>query len=951
MNLRTLSSTAALLAAALVASTTLSCAGPTPTPEIPAEESAQEKPDAAATEQAGAEQASADEGAADLPAVEVDYEKIVLDNGLTVLVHEDKKAPVVAVNVWYHVGSKNERHGKTGFAHLFEHLMFQGSENFEGEFFEPLEEAGATDMNGTTNRDRTNYFETVPKSALGVALWMESDRMGHFAGAISQERLDEQRGVVQNEKRQGLNRPYGEAWRLIPEHTYPAEHPYSWSVIGSMEDLNAASLDDVKSWFAEYYGASNAVLTLAGDITVEEAREQAEKYFGHIDAGPSVEQRGPWVAKMDERKELTTYDQVPQARAYYVYNVPQYGTDELEQLRIAARLLGDGKNSRLYKRLVYEDQIATDVFAWVYDGEIGSQILIGADARPGVPLAKVEEALEEQIAEFAADGPTADELKRAKMSYFSETVSGLEKVGGFGGKSDVLARGEVYVDDPGAFTELLDVQRKASADQVRATADEWLTDGVFLLRVLPDPDHKAKTQESAADRSQVPDAGDAPELDLPDLERAELSNGIEIVLAQRHDVPTVRVRLSADGGFSADEADKLGAASLAMDVLDEGTESHSSLELAAELERLGASLSSGASLEESYVSVKALTTSLDETLGLFADVVLRPAFADEEIERRRKQLLAEIDQEKASPFSRALRLLGPLVYGDEHPYGVPLTGSGTSESVQSLTRDDLVSYHASAIRPDNSTILVVGDTTMDEIKPKLEAQFGQWSSDQQPTDARAAKLAEPDGVRVVLIDKPGAEQSLIVTGNAFAERDNIDQLAVEAMNAVIGGAFSSRLNMNLREDKHWSYGARSFVYETRGKQLFASYANVQSDKTSESMTEIKKELEQYLGDRPITEAELGRIKQNKTRKLAGQNETTSRLLGSIAEIVKFNLPDDYWDTYTGRMNDLSAEQAREAAKEAIQPETLTWIVIGDLDSIEQKVRALEFGEVVVMDEQ
>jgi zinc protease len=947
MTSRTLTTTAATLAAALLASTsllvsTMGCAGPSSPAQAATQDTAQKEASADSSDKAAA--------AANLPKVGIDYEKFVLDNGLTVLVHEDHKAPVVAVNVWYHVGSKNERPGKTGFAHLFEHLMFQGSENFKGEFFEPLEKAGATDMNGTTNNDRTNYFETVPKSALDVALWMESDRMGHFAGAISQERLDEQRGVVQNEKRQGENRPYGQAWRLIPEHTYPEGHPYSWSVIGSMDDLNAASLEDVKAWFKKYYGTSNAVLTLAGDITVEEAREKAERYFGHIAPGSVISDQGPWVAKLDERKELTTYDQVPQARAYYVYNVPPYGAVTTERLRIATRLLGTGKNSRLYKRLVYEDQLATDVFAYLSDGEIGSQVMIGADARKGVSLDKVEKAIEEEVAKLAKEGPTDAELARVKMSYFADTISGLEKVGGFGGKSDRLARGEVFLNDAGAFEKLLDVQRETTTEQVRDATKTWLDEGVFVLRVLPNPNYKAANKTSAADRTKVPDAGKAPTLDLPKLQRTTLSNGVEVVLAERHDVPIVRMRLMAEGGFSTDSKGKLGAATLTMDVLDEGTENHSSLELAAELERLGAELSSGARLEESHVSMNTLSTTLDPALDLFADVVLRPALADAEIERRRKQLLASIEQEQARPFNKALRLLGPLVYGEAHQYGIPLTGSGTTASVESLTRDDLVAYHKNALRPDKTTILVVGDTTLDTIKPALEERFGTWTSDGAASATRGGKVAQNDKARVILIDKPGAEQSLIVAGNTFAERDQIDQLAVEAMNAAIGGVFSSRLNMNLREDKHWSYGARSLIYETKGKQLFASYANVQSDKTSESMTEIKNELDAYLGDKPITAAELEKTKQNKTRKLPGQNETTGRLLGSIADMIKFELPDDYWDTFTERMNALTVEATREAAKKAITPETLTWIVIGDLDQIEQKVRALEFGEVVVMDE-
>ena len=937
------------LLALLIAGAACSSAEPKPD-ETPSEETA-------GAEQAGTTAGEADKGgrraerseAADLPEIDIPHETFVLDNGLTVVVHEDHKTPVVAVNVWYHVGSKDEKPGRTGFAHLFEHLMFQGTENFQGEFFEPLEKAGATDMNGTTNNDRTNYFQTVPTSALDVALWMESDRMGHFRGAISQDLLDEQRGVVQNEKRQGLNRPYGEAWELIPPNTYPANHPYSWSVIGSMEDLNAASLEDVKEWFKKYYGASNAVVVMAGDITPEEARKKAEQYFGHIDAGPAVKKRGPWIAKMEERRELTTYDQVPQKRTYYVYNLPPYGREATEHLRLAARVLGTGKNSRLYERLVYRDQLATDVSVWFGDGEIGSQMYVIVDARDGVDLEEVEGALDAEIARLAEEGPTQKELDRVRMSYFADKVAGLEKVGGFSGKTDLLARNATYLGDAGAHKRLHDILRKATPDQVQQAADEWLTDGLFVLRVLPDPGYKAANEKSAADRSELPDVGETPGLDLPDLQRATLSNGLEVVLAERHSSPMVRFKLLTDGGYAADPADKLGSARLAMDVLDEGTDQRGALELAAELERLGADLSSGADLDYSYVNLKTLSTTVGPALDVYADVIRNPAFADEEIERRRKKLLASIDKEKAEPFSTALRMLGPLVFGETHPYGIPLTGSGSKESVEGLTRDDLVDHHHRSLRPDGSTLLVVGDTTMEDLRPKLEERLGDWKAEEAEEGGSAAAIEKTDGPRIFLVDKPDAEQSLIVAGNPVATRDNLDQIAAEAANAAVGGTFTARINMNLREEKHWSYGAYSFIYETAGEQLFAAYAKVQTDKTSESMTEILKELKGFVGEEPVTAEELAKVQQNKTRKLPGQNETTGELLGSLAEIIKYGLPDDYFDTYADKIRGLTTDDVEKAANEIINLDQMTWIVIGDLDKIEQKVRELDVGTVEIVE--
>lgn len=881
------------------------------------------------------------------PEIDVPFTTFQLENGLTVVVHEDHKAPVVGVNVWYHVGSKNEHPGKTGFAHLFEHLMFQGSENFKGEFFEPLEKAGATDLNGTTNEDRTNYFETVPTPALDMALWMESDRMGHFAGAISQDLLDEQRGVVQNEKRQGMNRPYGKSWELMPENTFPPGHPYSWSVIGSMEDLDAASLDDVKNWFAEHYGASNAVLVLAGDITVDQAKAKTEKFFGDIPAGPTNPRRGPWTVKMTARKELTTYDQVPQERVNYVYNLPGYGDATTEYLRVASWVLGDGKNSRLYKRLVYDDQLATSARARVSDGEIASQLVITADARPGVPLAKVEAAIEEELARFDAEGPTSDELERVKMSHFADLVSRLERVGGFGGKSDLLARNAVFLGDPGAYRHVFDTIRSAKPSDVQAASSEWLNGNVFVMRVLPEPAHS--TVASTADRSKVPAPGAAPNLELPPVQRAKLSNGIEIVLSERHDTPVVKVSALFDVGFTYDRDHKLGTAKLAMDALDEGTTSIGSLELAAQLERLGASVSSSAGLDNSEVQLTTLTTTLGDALDLFADVLRNPAFDDAEIERLRKRTLAAIAQEKAQPFSTALRLLGPILYGDKHPYGVPLTGSGTVESVGSITRDDLVAFHAGVVHPAHATLLVVGDTTLAAIQPELEARFGSWTGEGAPAKTPTSAAEPARGTTVYLIDKPGAEQSLILAGRVIGPRNNDTHIALDAMNAILGGTFTARINMNLREDKHWSYGARSFVLETHLDEAFGAYAQVQTDKTSESMTEMRKELIDFIGARPATADELQRTKDNKTRRLPGQNETTGRLLASIREIVAFGLPDDYWSTFVGRINGLKLADIASAAKATIDPKQTTWVVIGDLAKIEEKVRKLGFGEVKVVD--
>ncbi|HTE40578.1 MAG TPA: insulinase family protein, partial [Steroidobacteraceae bacterium] len=520
------------------------------------------------------------------PAIpDIAYKKFVLSNGLTLLVHEDHKAPIVAVNVWYHVGSKNEKVGKTGFAHLFEHLMFNGSEHFNDDYFKAVERLGATDLNGTTNEDRTNYFQNVPVSGLDSILWLESDRMGHLVGAISQEKLDEQRGVVQNEKRQSENQPYGKAWEAIATNTFPAGHPYSWSVIGSMEDLNAASLEDVKDWFRNYYGAANATLVVAGDVQADDVKQRVERYFGDIPAGAPIVAQKSWVPKLQGEHRQVMQDRVPQARVFKVWNAPEFGTADLTYLELALDILGSGKSSRLYRRLVYKDGIASDVESYLDQREIASQLLLLASAQPDGDLRVVERALDEELRAFIASGPTPAELARVKTQQRADFVRGIERVGGMGGKSDILARGQVFTGNPAAFK--LQQQRIAAATpaQVQAAAKRWLSDGVYVLEVHPFDE--GSTVASTVDRSKLPTAGAPPEAPLPTAQRATLSNGMKVALVPRSNVPLVRLSMYLDGGFAADSPQKPGVAGLTMQMLDEGTATRTAPQIADRLAELG----------------------------------------------------------------------------------------------------------------------------------------------------------------------------------------------------------------------------------------------------------------------------------------------------------------------------------------------------------------------------
>ena len=877
--------------------------------------------------------------------IDIPYEKFVLDNGLTVIVHEDHKAPIVAVNMWYHVGSKNEKPGKTGFAHLFEHLMFGGSQNAPGRYIDSMEKIGATDLNGTTNPDRTNYFENVPTSAVDFALFMESDRMGHLLGALDQKTLDLQRGVVQNEKRQGENQPYGVTRQLITENTYPAKHPYSWTTIGDMADLDAASMKDVTEWFKTYYGPSNVVMVIAGDIDAKTARAKAEKYFGDIPAGPPVAHQEVWIAKMSGTHRQVVQDRVPQARIYKVWNMPEYGSADADYLDLVSDCLSSGKSSRFYKRLVYEDQIATDAAAFVDLREIGSQFRVQATARPGEGLAQVEKELDEELTRFLKDGPTHEELERVKVQYEANFIRGIERIGGFGGKSDRLAQSMVFRGSPDAYKISLQRVREATPEDLKAAANRWLSDGVYILEVHPFPDYK--TASTGVDRSKPPALGAAPELKLPKLQRATLSNGLKVVLAERHEVPLVNLTLAVDAGFASDALSSPGTANLAMEAMTDGTKTRNALQISDELDNLGAQLRTNSNLDLSFVSLSALSAKLDPSLDLFADVILNPSFPDEEVERERKLTLAAIEREENNPAMMAQRVLPALLYGANHPYGMPLTGSGTSESVSKLTRADLVKFHETWVRPNNSTLIVVGDTTLKQITPQLEKRFGGWKGGEVPRK-NVTKVPLAAKSEVYLIDKPGAIQSVIVAGIVAPPRATPDEIAIEAMNTALGGTFGARINMNLREDKHWTYGARTILRDARGQRPYFAVAPVQTDKTKESMVELNKELRGIVGDHPIQEAELEKVQANETLKLPGSRETIEALSQSVVDIVQFGLADDYYETYGAKVNALKTVDVNGAAKEVVRPDNLIWIVVGDRAKIEAGVKELGYGEFHLM---
>ena len=914
--------------------------------------------------------------------VSIPFSMFTLKNGLTVIVHEDHKAPVVAVSVWYHVGSKDEPKGKTGFAHLFEHLMFYGSQNAPGSFMGRLESIGATDWNGTTWFDRTNYFETVPTGALDRALFLESDRMGHLLGAITQKTVDLQRGVVQNEKRMDDNQPGGLEEYVELNALFPPGHPYHHATIGSMADLNAASLEDVKDWFRRHYGPNNAVLVLAGDIDVPTAKTKAERWFGSIPRGPETVRLPVSIPTLRTPVSKVMHDRVATVTIKREWVVPGTNDPAVDQLELATSVLGGLGSSRLDNALVRKEKIAVSVSAGVQEFEKISMLTVSANVRPGVDPALVSRRLDEVIADFLRTGPSADEVKRAATREVASTIKGLEQVGGFGGKAVTLAEGEVYSHDPAKYKKDLEEVAAATPASVASAALRWMGRPALRLTIEPGPRSPediaiAGSATSHPNYFRSPRDGGAPApvakapsssplaalkssslalraptipeppvlpvrpLELPPVERATLSNGIKVVFSRRAAVPMVDVALSFDAGNAADDKAKLGTEALYLSLVEEGTATRGSTQIAEDEERLGADIGENASTDTTTITLSALKPNLGASFDLLADLVRNPAFRREDVERKRAVLLARIASEKTEPEGLALRVLPPLLYGVDHPYGVPFTGSGTEAGVKAVTGDDLVGFYHRWIRPDNATIFVVGDTRLAELVPELEARFGNWTAPPEPKGVKQfGPVTASSGSRIFLIDKPQSPQSMILAGEPLALRGVDDPLKLIVANEVLGGSTTSRLTEDLRETKGWAYYAGSQVPLVRETMPLLVFAPVQTDKTGASIQSALGDIRSYLTTRGTSPDELRQAVNAQVLSLPGDFETSAALLGALMRNQSLHRPDDYYERLADRYRALSPRELDEAARKAIDPAKLIWVVVGDAAKVRPQLDAL-----------
>lgn len=876
--------------------------------------------------------------------VRIEYDQYTLSNGLRVIVHEDRTAPIVAVNVWYHVGSKDEPQGKSGFAHLFEHLMFNGSENYNDDYFKPLQEIGGSQINGTTSRDRTNYYQTVPIGGLDRVLWLESDRMGHLLGTIAQEKLEEQRDVVKNEKREGDNRPGGKMYYKIYEGVYPYDHPYHHSTIGSMEDLDNASIDDVKAWFKEYYGPNNAVIVLSGDIDTETSRPLMEKYFGDIPASPPLSHKTTWIPTRETNRYEVMQDHVPQTYLTWAWAVPGRTSKEYAELEVAAEIFGGGRNSRLYTKLVHEEQKLNSASASLIPGELSSIFTISAELKHGDNPDEISRIIEEMWDDFINKGPTNRELNRVKAIIDNSLIRTMESISG---KGQLLASGAIYANDPGFIHKKQEWQQASTTKTIKSVINKWLTSGYYKLTLEPYGIYK--TNEASADRSKMPDLTGKSNIKLPPLQQTTLDNGIKVTLVERHNVPVVNLSIRFDAGSVTDHDVKDGTAAFTFGNMNEGTKSLSSLEYADKKAILGARIDFSNGLDSSSIGLSALKKNLSESIELWADVIQNPAFSPDDIERDRALTLSSLENIKMSPEGIARNLLSTILYGNNHVYsGKTITEQEVA--IRNISRNDLIEFHELWIRPDNAQIYVVGDTTIEEITSELNKTIGKWKNPDRPkgqknlTDAEYAK-----STKIILVDRPGAVQSIILAAQLVSPSSDENAFNINAMNNVLGGEFTSRINMNLREDKGWSYGAGSSINQAIRQRSFRISTSVQTDKTAASMQEIVKEIKDYQTSKPPSREELDLVIKGRTLPLPGRFASNGSLIRYIMSNEHYGRPYNYAETLVDKYNSLTPEILQKTAQETLRPDAMTWVIVGDLEQIERNIRDLNLGIVEVWD--
>ena len=894
---------------------------------------------------------------------ELKFERYKLDNGLEVILSEDHRLPLVAVNLWYHVGPANETAGRTGFAHLFEHMMFEGSKHVPGSsHFHFLEAAGATDINGTTDFDRTNYFETLPSNQLELALWLESDRMGYLPDKLDQANLSNQQDVVRNERRQTTeNTPYGIAEEAIFHNLFPHGHPYYADVIGSHADIQAARLEDVRNFFKLYYAPNNASLAIVGDIAPAKVRQLVEKYFGPLKSGPEVPRVKVTTPPISPERRVIVQDNVQLPRVYLAWLTSPIFKPGDAEADIAASVLGGGKSSRLYKKLVYEKQLALDVAVEQQSLMLESVFQVQATARPGVKPEDLEKAINEELDAFRASGPTAEELTRAVNGIETGTISRLEL---FDGVANLFNRYNHYLGTPDFLAGDMARYENATRESVQVFAEGQLNPNhrvvVYAVSGKPDlgpevptPTAEAKdttkaggepVNEDASWREKPPAPGSARPLHLPVPEQFKLSNGLTVLYSERPGLPLVAASLVFRRGSGANPIDHPGLAGFTARMLQQGTTTRSATQIADRAADLGTGILTRATIDASRIGTASLTRNFPDILELLADVALHPTFPQSEIDRVRSERLAALVREKDEPFAVATRVYSAALYGPKYTYGYPEIG--TADSLKAVTRDDLLRFWQQNYLPSDAALIVTGNIKLAELKPLLEKQFAGW----KPGIAPAPNMGtpEPSDAKLILVDRPNAPQTTLIFFSLGVARSAPDYPQLEVMNSDLGGLFSSRINMNLREEHGYTYGAGSFFNYHVAPGPFIVYSDVRTDATAPATTEIFKELRR-MRDTLMSPEELKLAKDSSAQSLPGRFEHGSEAAGTFAELYVYQLPLDYFSLLPARLNAVTAEQAQAAAQKYIQLDKITVLALGDRAKIEADMKKLNLGKMEIRD--
>jgi zinc protease len=899
---------------------------------------------------------------ADIPRIQ--FEKYTLPNGLEVILSPKRGLPMVAVNLWYHVGPANEEKGRTGFAHLFEHMMFQSSKHVPPDaHIRLLEAAGASDLNGTTDYDRTNYFETVPANQVELALWLESDRMGYLLEQIDQAALSNQQDVVRNERRQSVeNEPYGLAEETLVQTLFPAGHPYYGNVIGSHEDIQAAKLDDVQRFFRQYYAPNNASLAIVGDFEPAQVKALVQKYFGSLKRGPAVPAIDAETPKITSERRTVVTARVELPRVYMAWLTAPILKPGDADADLAATILGGGRSSRLYKKLVYEKQIAQNVTAQQYSLTLGSIFQIQATARPGHTVEELEQAIEEELATFRSKPADAREIERARNTIETNIIGGLERLGGFGGIADRLNSYNHYLGNPDYLQQDVQRYRGVTSSTLQTFARDQLAPSArVVMHVVPgqpaEAPHVAAPPASQAAagqgesinadepwRNQMPTPAAARPLQLTTPVSETLPNGLTLILNERRGLPIVAANLVLRTGSDANPLDKPGLANFAAAMLDEGTSTRSAPQIADEVAQLGASLGITSSMDATTLSVRSLAKNFASTLDLLADVTLRPAFPAEEIERQRASRLAALVQQRDNPNQVAAQVTASALYGPRHPYGY--SEIGTEAAMKSISRADMEGFWKQNFVPNNAALVVAGDISMSELKALAEKAFGGWQRGTPAQPALGAPATTP--ARVVIVDKPGSPQTQLRVASIGAPRSSPDFRPMQVMNLALGGLFSSRINMNLREQHGYTYGANSQFSFRRAAGPFQIASGVRTDVTAAAVDEIFKEIRGMV-EKPVSTDELQKAKDSLANSLPGAFESSANAVNNFSNVFIYNLGLDYYTRYAEQVNAVTTDQALAVSRTYLVPANMVVIAVGDRAKIEPELRKLNLGAVEIRD--